>query len=100
MCTFLHVSLVACTAPVLDFENTLKPMGNWSQVTGGGDTFDWTVDNGGTSSSSTGPGIDHTYGNASGKIELTSWLNDHVYWYPEHYLECFIHLSFPCPYVQ
>ena len=33
------------------------------------DDFDWTWIQGGTPSSTTGPGFDHTYGDSSGKTE-------------------------------
>ena len=41
----------------------------WSNVTG--DDKDWVADNGGTVSSSTGPNIDHTLGNSTGKYLYT-----------------------------
>ena len=40
----------------------------WSNI--GGDNFDWTRDNAGTSSLGTGPRIDHTYGTAAGMLNL------------------------------
>ncbi|XP_013397768.1 MAM and LDL-receptor class A domain-containing protein 1-like [Lingula anatina] len=55
----------ACTNPgACDFETGLC---TWTNVQAG-DQFDWTQGNGGTSSSGTGPTIDHTLGTAAGGI--------------------------------
>lgn len=35
------------------------------------DKFDWTRDNGGTTSSNTGPAVDHTYGTNVGKCVVS-----------------------------
>jgi len=45
-----------------DFESGF---GNWTNLTSG-DNFDWTRDSGGTTSTSTGPAVDHTLGTSSG----------------------------------
>ena len=44
----------------------------------GGDNFDWTRDNGGTSSLGTGPRTDHTYGTAAGKFQKKIFYNENV----------------------
>lgn len=47
-----------------DFE---KGRCTWLEVQDGTDTFDWLLGSGSTQSFSTGPGSDHTQGNAQGR---------------------------------
>ncbi|XP_065183994.1 MAM and LDL-receptor class A domain-containing protein 1-like [Sycon ciliatum] len=51
-----------CSLGLTDFETT--GLNSWKQSKT--DKFDWTIDNGGTPSISTGPSIDHTLGTAAG----------------------------------
>jgi len=51
------------------FDNFETGFGNWKNV--GGDDFQWSRDYGGTSSSSTGPNYDHTYGTTYGYYAYT-----------------------------
>ncbi|XP_013393211.1 MAM and LDL-receptor class A domain-containing protein 1 [Lingula anatina] len=65
----------ACANPgACDFETGLC---TWTNVQAG-DQFDWTQGNGGTSSSGTGPTIDHTLGTAAGKYMYIEASNPRV----------------------